>query len=54
MTQAEPQSCPCCQSRDLISTQSAVFYSELLECQLCKRTYEVKAQPDGNTKLVSV
>ena len=48
------QRCPDCQSEDLVSTQSAMFDSELVECQLCKRAYEVTTQPDGNVKLVPV
>jgi uncharacterized protein YbaR (Trm112 family) len=46
--------CPACNSSDLASIQSAAIDSELLECQLCKRAYEVKYAPDGKAKLISV
>jgi len=43
-----------CGSQDLASMQSTAIDSELLECQDCKRAYEVKYQPDGTARLVSV
>jgi len=34
--------------------QSTAIDSELLECQDCKRAYEVKYEPDDSARLVSV
>jgi uncharacterized protein YbaR (Trm112 family) len=46
--------CPTCNSSDFASIESPAIDSELLECQLCKRAYEVKYGVDGQAKLVSV
>jgi len=46
--------CPACNASDFASIQSTALDSELLECQRCKRAYEVKYAPDGTAKLVSV
>jgi uncharacterized protein YbaR (Trm112 family) len=46
--------CPVCDSEALISIQSAAVDSELLECEFCKRVYEVKYLADGTPRLVSV
>jgi hypothetical protein len=34
--------CPSCDSQDFASIQNVAIDSELLECQDCKRAYEVK------------
>ena len=51
-----PLRCPKCNSSELLSVKSAAIDtdSELLECQDCKSAYEVKYEPDGTAKLVSV
>jgi uncharacterized protein YbaR (Trm112 family) len=54
MSQPKGYICPACNSSDFTSVQSAAIDSELLECQRCKRAYEVKYAPDGTAKLVSV
>jgi transcription elongation factor Elf1 len=46
--------CPSCGSEDLASIQSTALDSELLECQACKLSYEVKYGPDGKARLVAV
>ena len=46
--------CPSCNSRSFDSVQSTAVDSEILECEDCKRVYEVKYQPDGTARLVSV
>jgi uncharacterized protein YbaR (Trm112 family) len=46
--------CPDCNSEALISIHSAAVDSELLECEFCKRVYEVKYLADGTPRLVSV
>jgi len=46
--------CPNCDSQNFTSVQSTAVDSELLECQGCKRAYEVKYEPDGTERLVSV
>lgn len=38
----------------MISIQSSAVDSELLECEFCKRVYEVKYASDGTPRLVSV
>jgi hypothetical protein len=45
---------PSCDSKNFISVESTAIDSELLECQDCKQAYEVKYQPDGTARLVSV
>jgi uncharacterized protein YbaR (Trm112 family) len=54
MIQPEDYICPACDSSDFAIIESAAIDSELLECQLCKRAYEVKYAPDGTARLVSV
>jgi len=46
--------CPGCDSEHFDSIQSAATDGELLECQSCKRVYEVKYGPDGTAQLVSL
>jgi len=46
--------CPDCRSEGLTSIHSSAVDSELLECEFCKRVFEVKYQPDGTPRLVSV
>jgi hypothetical protein len=46
--------CPACSSSDFSSVESTAIDRELLECQRCKRAYEVKYSPDGTVKLVAV
>jgi uncharacterized protein YbaR (Trm112 family) len=46
--------CPNCDSPRLQSLQSTATDSEILECEDCKRAYEVKYQSDGTARLVSV
>lgn len=50
----EDQHCPSCGSTDLASIETAAMDSELLQCQNCRRAYEVKFSPDGSVKLVAV
>jgi transcription elongation factor Elf1 len=54
MTSTSKYRCPNCDSQNFASVQSKAIDSELLECQDCKRAYEVKYQPDGTARLVSV
>jgi len=54
MADSKTWRCPKCDSTDLASIQSSAIDSELLECQDCKGAYEVKYQPDGTARLVSV
>ena len=54
MTSNAKYRCPNCDSQNFVSVQSTAIDSELLECQECKRAYEVKYQPDGTARLVSV
>lgn len=46
--------CPDCASVALISIHSSAVDSELLECEFCKRVYEVKYLADGTPRLVSM
>jgi uncharacterized protein YbaR (Trm112 family) len=54
MTSTAKYRCPSCDSQNFASVQSSAIDSELLECQDCKRAYEVKYEPDGTARLVSV
>ena len=54
MTSNAKYLCPNCDSQNFVSIHSTAIDSELLECQDCKRAYEVKYQPDGTARLVSV
>ena len=56
MADATSLRCPKCDSSEILSVASAAIDtdSELLECQACKSAYEVKYDPDGKVKLVSV
>lgn len=49
-----PSRCPNCNSPNLASVRSTAIDSELLECQDCKRAYEVKYGSDGSVILVAV
>jgi len=50
----DDQRCPACGSMKLVSVQTSAIDSELLECESCRRAYEVKFGPDGSVKLVAV
>jgi len=52
--ESDEYTCPFCQAKALVSVQSAAVDSELLECQSCKRVYEIKYGAEGNAKLVPV
>jgi len=54
MAESKALRCPSCNSLRLASVQTTALDSELLECQDCGRAYEVKYQPDGKARLVSV
>jgi hypothetical protein len=51
---ADGYRCPSCDSENLFSVQSTGTDHVLLECQKCRRAYEVKYEPDGEARLVSV
>jgi hypothetical protein len=53
MTSTAKYRCPNCDSDRPVSVQSTAIDSELLECEDCKRAYEVKYEQDGTVRLVS-
>jgi hypothetical protein len=52
MTSTAKSRCPNCDAQNFVSVQSAAI--AVVGSQDCKRAYEVKYQPDGTARLVSV